>query len=307
MEKVHLDKAVEGTYGLSDDEKLMSVHEKVDAFIEEKSNERRVAMYAIEAKENESLRLQVNSLSNEVWSAISKLDNYEGLSDMVKRETKAFFSPYFAGFDNGAAVAFGVHFKNALNYITNQEGSIQNRGKAEHLVNLTMEKLIEKSRAKFFQRLKTSDSLRDEFRRVFSSYAYKVWQMKMDEYGTLTSDSVLHERAKASESAARTEVVRFVEENMRISKGMTLSLSAVYGEYEKWAENNEHTMVGKSSFTVEVTASSPGIHYTPPANGYEGFFTGLAMPTEKTGGLYAVSHSAPVSKKETKETRKFYA
>ncbi|WP_276914022.1 primase-like DNA-binding domain-containing protein [Aneurinibacillus aneurinilyticus] len=236
----------------------------------------RAQMFAAKTYQNEYLKRSIYQFLQETNVIAGTLIMTDGANMAFNRTVLKFFSD-FAGFDSGTAKALGRHFTSSLNEILEEPGAITEKGKFEHLTNLTMMKILRKSRSEFFVRIKTNIPLQESFKNKLREYCRVAWFMVMQEYGTIYDDSTIMSKVKTEQGVAKTLVRTFLAERCEIGKRESIKCIALYKAYEKWCEESEHPQLGRQNFEVELIKALPSLKRLTQLNEAKNEWVGVGL------------------------------
>lgn len=155
----------------------------------EKDEVGRAMLYGTEATQNAYLKRALASLSLDAEQLAGMIISLEDIPNCVTRKVKDYFQPLFPGFDKGASISFGKHFKKCFDYLIQQEGAITKEGEAMHLSNMVMKNLQE-SRSSFYKKLRRNVDLRNSFKAKLDDYCAMWWYVAMNYEGTLDNSVI---------------------------------------------------------------------------------------------------------------------
>lgn len=222
----------------------------------------RAQLYAVEVTENEQLKRQIIEFSQEFIVTIRSFEVYDYVPATYKRETMRFFNSHFPTFDKNAANALGQHLKKSIEYIKSIPGAVLQRGRYEHLSNDVMKRLIERSRNKFFKKVKVDTKLRDLFKARLDKYCELIWLMIMQDEGTIYTDMPLADKVAKLTKHAEESVEEFLNDRCKVYKAAKTLADDVYKAYEVWVTDRSVEMVGKKHFIETVFKVLPFTHQT---------------------------------------------
>lgn len=150
----------------------------------EKGEVGRAMLYGAETTQNAYLKRALASLSLDAEQLAGMIISLEDIPACVTRKVKDYFQPLFPGFDNGASISFGKHFKKCFDYLIRLEGAITKEGEALHLSNMVM-KNLQKSRSTFYKKLSRNNDLRNSFKAKLDDYCSMWWYVAMNYEGTI--------------------------------------------------------------------------------------------------------------------------